>query len=162
MSWLQEQKAKADKEQADREAEKDAKKAAEDHRDQRSRDRAKRERETKFADLEGRMCWQELDGKRRKLGAFHSEVKNATIIFFAGEVKLGEIQYWLRESERYDNDGCSYGTGDYYETSNMWLYLSYIKKDGTKAEPRVGGECAYYGHASDDYLGEYLLNFVKP
>lgn len=166
MSWLDQQKAKADKDKAEREAKEAQDRAWSDRRHQASIARAAREHKEKFADLEGKVCWQEIDGHKKKLGKFRSEVKDTQIVFFAGEIKLGEIRYWQRENERYDNDGCSEGTGEYYETSDMILYLPYTKKDGTKVvaqTPKYSSvSYSYQGCCYEDYLGEYLLNFIKP
>lgn len=162
MSWLAEQKAKADSEKAERDKREAAERAACESRHQSSIARTKREYQSKFADLEGKICWQEVGDQKKKLGKFHAKIKESTITFYAGDTKLGSVHYWLREEEKYDGDGCSWGTGSYYETSDMWLFLPYTKKDGTKVEAQAGwfgGEAtSYQGAAYDDYL----LNFVKP
>lgn len=165
MSWLAEQKKQIDAEKAEREKKEAENRAACEGRHKDSQARTQREHKNKFAGLEGKMCWQEVDGQKKKLGKFHSFFDDTTIAFFAGDTKLGEINYWLREEEEYDGDGCSWGSGRYYETSSMWLYLSYTKKDGRKVEAQAGKyggpAVSYNGCAYDDYLGEYLLNFVK-
>lgn len=165
MSWLAEQKAKVELEKSEKHKKDAAEQAAYESRKQSSIERAKQEYKNKFADLEGKTCWQEVDNKKKKLGKFRAEIKEHCITLFAGDVKMASIDYWFRESVQYDSDGGSYGTGDYYETSYMWLYLPYTKKDGTKVEvksPKYGGaSTSYHGEIYGDYLGEYLLNFIK-
>lgn len=165
MSWLQQQKTQADKEKSEREAHEAAEAAANEARHQSSRLRAQRECAAKFGDLEGKMCYAEINGKQVELGKFHSVIYDSTVTFFAGGTMLGKINYWEKEEEQYNRDDMLIGTGKYYNTTTMWLYLPYTKKDGRKADihiPQHGNiATSYYGIAYDEHLAEYLLNFVK-
>lgn len=134
-------------------------------RHQQSQARTRQEHQHKFADLEGKMCWQDVDGEQKKLGNFHSEIQDTTILFSAGNVELGRIHYYQSEKNEYDSDGCAWGNGEFYETSSMCLYLPYTKKDGSKVKQQAGSygcpAFSYNGVGYDDDLGEYLLNFIK-
>lgn len=166
MSWLDKEKKKADEAQAKKDKEAAEHKAMWERFHKEECQRASREYKEKFADLEGKMCWQKIDANnRKKLGKFHAELKNSEITFFAGETKMGYIRFFTTESSEYDNDGCSWPSGEYHDDSVMYFYLPYTTANGEEIKvqtPKYGPSYSRDTKFYPEYLAEYLLNFISP
>jgi len=151
MSWLKGKKTEFDKAKAEQEAKEQAEREASQRRHDYSVRRMKQESQRLFGDLVGKTCI--IDGKKHKLRVEEDE-KYAQTTLMADDQKVASIHFWEREESEYDSDGCSWGTGNYRSAASMHFYLPHKTKYGNKDKE-------YYEYLSEDYLAEYLLQFVK-
>ena len=166
MSWLKEQQARVDKQEADKKAKEAEQRRFYDSMHASAWKRAERFIESHLKDLEGKMCYtngvidhnkEDKDHKKTKMGKFRYEAdeKRGYITLYAGDTILAYLNFSWRENERYDNDGCSWGDGTYYDSDTMHLCLPWKRSSGELNDAK------WHGGLWDDYLGDYLLNFMK-
>lgn len=151
MSWLKNQKAALDKEAAEKRNQvNEAKRFTESMWENCNR------RAERFAEK----CFKELEGKKTTFGKFRYVVEGHFIRFYGGDTEIGSIAFTWGENERYDNDGCAWGDGTYYDSGNLYRLLPW--KDAAGKEHRNDYTSFKEGvEHCEKQLAEYLLNFVK-
>lgn len=147
MGWLEGHEQRIAKEKAAREAE--AERERKFHQDRWNR-RDKEGKEWVKHRLE------DLVGRQTKFGPLALEHDRCRVTVKGGDEKLASVHFSSREDEKYDRDGCSWGTGVYYDTINLVLSKEWVDGNGVKQQPYNHEYCC------EEKLAEYLIHFLEP